>query len=427
MLTGMALVVSATTALAAPGDADQTFGIAGFVATDLNGADDGHGAAVQHDGKIVVAASSRDGSRFVVLRYSTEGALDTSFSGDGVATTSFGRQASSFASDVAVQPDGTIVAVGATSRRAQRIAVVRYLPDGSLDPSFSGDGKVTTSIRSGGNSAAFAVAIRPDGRIVVAGTSGRSSVGRWDEDVALARYLPDGALDASFSGDGKLTTSFGGTEERATAIAIQADRKIVVAGASSSGSRRGPYRWAVARYLPGGALDGSFARDGRLTTSFGAKGDDWANDLALQPGDGRIVVVGMAESAARSSFGIARYLPDGTLDASFSADGKVRTSFGSLGEQAEGVVIQGDGRIVVAGNRFVEAPDGTWSHVALARYVPGGILDDTFSGDGRARASFSDSKGEYVVDLVLQADGNVVTAGTAFRETYDVMAARFET
>ena len=240
--------------------------------------------------------------------------------------------------------------------------------------------------------------------------------------MGLARYLPDGTLDASFSGDGMVTTSFGGSDERATAIAIQQDRRIVVAAAS--GPRRGPYRWAVARYLPGGALDRSFAGDGRLTMSFGSKGDDWANGLALQP-DGRIVVVGMAETAARSSFGLARYLPDGTLDASFASDGKRRTSFGSLGEQAEGVVIQGGGKIVVAGNRWVEGPDGSWSHVALARYLPDGTLDDTFGGDGRVQASFSEASGEYVADLVLQDDGKVTVAGTAFRANYDVMVARF--
>ena len=188
------------------------------------------------------------------------GDLDVSFSGDGKQTTDFGG--SDAAAAVAVQADGKIVVAGSSGGD---FALARYGADGALDPSFSGDGMVTTDL--GGTDAGQAVAIQADGRIVVAGSSGG--------DFALARYSPGGVLDTSRTTD--LGAADGGT-----ALAIQADGRIVVSGTSGG-------NFALARYDAQGVLDTSFSGDGKQTTDFG--GLDSSNDVAIRA-DGAIVVVG---------------------------------------------------------------------------------------------------------------------------------------
>ena len=154
------------------------------------------------------------------------GDLDVSFSGDGKQTTDFGG--SDLAAAVAVQADGKIVVAGSSDGN---FALARYGVDGALDPSFSGDGLVTTDI--GGTDDGQGVAIQPDGKIVVAGGS--------EGNFALARYTTGGGLDPSFSGDGKQTTDFG-LEDRATAVALQADGRIVVGGIVRRRFRAGSVR-----------------------------------------------------------------------------------------------------------------------------------------------------------------------------------------
>ncbi len=219
------------------------------------------GVTLQGDGKIVVAGNAtRDpGEHFALARYNPNGSLDTSFSGDGKQTTDFGGFGQDGATGVALQGNGKIVAVGSTGRHpSSDFALARYNPDGSLDTSFSGDGRQTTDF--GGLDTATGVALQGDGKIVV--------VGRGDaRDFALARYNPDGSLDTSFSGDGKQTTDFFGGIDEATGVALQGDGKMVVVGRA----RRRDF--ALARYNPNGSLDTSFSGDGKQTTDFFGNSD----------------------------------------------------------------------------------------------------------------------------------------------------------
>ena len=167
------------------------------------------------------------------------GDLDLTFSGDGKQTTDFGYGANSAAATVR-QPDGKIVAVGQVSASdASDFALVRYNPNGSHDTSFSGDGRQTTNL--GGNDGANAVALQSNGKIIVAGSDG--------DDFALARYNPNGSLDTTFSGDGKQTTDFGGFFERANGVALQGDGKIVAVGVGQGPNQTDDF--ALARYLGG--------------------------------------------------------------------------------------------------------------------------------------------------------------------------------
>ncbi len=255
---------------------------------------------------------------FSAAAQAAPGDLDPTFSGDGKQTTDFGFGSGSAAATVR-QPDGKIVAVGSTFGS---IALARYNPDGTLDTSFSGDGRQITNFES--SAEANAAALQPDGKIVVVG----SGFGGSSQDFMLARYNPNGSLDTTFSGDGTQTTDFGTPEvsvaDDAHAVAIESGGKIVVTGSTGTLTAS---NFALARYNPNGSLDTSFSGDGKQITGFGAETNDQANGVALQ-GDGKIVVAGSTSSFGGSDFALARYNPNGSLDTSFSGDGKQTTDFG---------------------------------------------------------------------------------------------------
>jgi uncharacterized delta-60 repeat protein len=290
----------------------------------------------------------------VIARYNPNGTLDTTFSGDGKQRTDFGSGADE-ATGVAVQGDGKIVVVGGGGVDGEGFldfAVARYNPNGSLDTSFSGDGKQRTDL--GGDDEASGVALQPNGKIVAVGTGGGGPEN--PPAFALARYNPNGSLDTTFSGDGKQTTDFGYT---ANGVALQANGKIVAVGHARPGD------FGLARYNPNGSLDTTFSGDGLQTTDFGFGADDEATGVALQ-GDGKIVAAGYASGGATGGdFALARYNPNGTLDSSFSGDGRRRTDFGG-NDRANGVALQANGRIVLAGDGL--GPDQT-RDFALARYL----------------------------------------------------------
>src|SRR6185295_1555065 len=350
---------------------------------------------------------------FALARYNANGSLDASFSGDGRQTTDFGQFEE--VSGVALQSDGKIVAVGrtggcqcSTSPMPDDFALARYNANGSLDTSFSGDGKQTTTFRPHGlddSDVPTAVALQGDGKIVVAGYSFNGT----DYDFALARYNPNGTLDTSFSGDGRQTTDFAAGDDRAAGMVLQANGKVVVAGRAGDD-------FALARYNPNGSLDTTFSGDGKQTTDFGDS--DGANAVGLQA-DGRIVTVGFTGVGNTSAFALARYTANGSLDTTFSGDGKQVTDFGGF-DGANGVAIKSTGRIVAAGR------GGVNGDFALARYNPSGSLDISFSGDGKQTTDFGGG-GEHANAVALQGDGNIVAAGNALGAdgTRDFALARY--
>ena len=378
--------------------------------------DSGNAVAVQADGKIVVAGDSTSGGTFdfALSRYNADGSLDTSFSGDGRQTTDFGEGESAYA--VAIQVNGKIVAAGVThSATGSAFALARYNADGSLDPSFSGDGKQTTEL--GGGAELAGLTSQTDGKIVVAGDTGGGGA-----DFAIARYNTDGSLDSSFSGDGKQTTDFYGDHDYAFGIAIEPDGKLVAAGYTGDPAAQKDY-FAVARYKTDGSLDPSFSGDGKQTTDFGAQYQA-AYGVAIQS-DGRIVATGESSS---DGFALARYNTDGSLDPSFAGGGTQTTSLGACipfigcySSTARGVAIQPGGAIVAAG--YVSTPS---SGFALARYGANGSLDASFSGDGEQTTGFGDaSAGAYGV--ALQPDAKIVAAGTVSTSDRDFGLARYKT
>jgi uncharacterized delta-60 repeat protein len=338
------------------GSLDTTFDGDGKVTTDFAGGfDEARGVAIQGDGKLVAAGSANlPGTDFALARYNTDGSLDTTFDGDGKVTTDFaGGNDQAF--DVAIQADGKIVAAGGGDVSGTRdFDLARYNTDGSLDITFDGDGKVITDF-AGGFDQAFDVAIQADGKIVAGGGASVSGT----EDFALARYNTDGSLDTTFDGDGKVTTDLAGSTDEVSAVAIQADGKILAAGIADVS---GDLEFALARYNTDGSLDTTFDGDGKVTTDF-AGSIDQAFDVAIQA-DGKIVAAGRATSG-NDEFGLARYNNDGSLDTIFSGDGKVTTDFAGGNDQAFAVAIQADKKIVAAGGIRVAAD----INFGLARYM----------------------------------------------------------
>lgn len=323
---------------------------------------------------------------------SAPGDLDRTFDNDGKAVAGFGEGPIA----VAIQPDGKIVVVGniLPAVGPRDFALVRFNPNGSLDNTFGSAGKVITNFgkgSGGGGSgatsydAATAVAIQKDGKIVVAGYSNVDNKEFLAFDFAIARYKPDGTLDKTFGADGKVTTDFkNGSNDKAFAIAIQKDGKIVLTGVSPHTS--GSDDFALARYNLNGTLDKTFNGSGKVITDFGSVEE--ARAVAIQA-DGKIVAAGPTTATHRSvDFGLARYNPNGTLDRTFGHNGRVVTDFkNDSGDEAYSMALQSNGKIVVVG---LFTPDSATFDFAVARYTTRGKLDKTFSGDGKVITDFAE-------------------------------------
>jgi uncharacterized delta-60 repeat protein len=384
----------------------------------------GSSLAIQPDGKIVAAGQAfnpnTNNRDFALARYNSNGTLDSSFDGDGIQTTDF-FGGDDFASSLAIQPDGKIVVAGvANNTNHSNFALARYNSNGSLDNSFSGDGKHITDFK-GGNDIASSLAIQPDGKIVVAGQAFNPDAN--NSDFALARYNSNGSLDNSFDGDGKLTDFYLAGNTRFTAIAIQPDGKIIAAGQAFN-LNTGNNDFALARYNSNGTLDSTFSGDGKLTTDFGF--DEFATSLAIQ-GDGKIVVAGGVHNDGSNyyDFALARYNSNGSLDNSFDGDGKLTTDFFGSDDYATSLAIQTDGKIVAAGQAY--NPNTTSYEFALARYNSNGSLDSSFDGDGMQTTDFGSD--DYATSLAIQTDGKIVAAGQAYNSyypaNYDFALARY--
>jgi uncharacterized delta-60 repeat protein len=409
------LIISPHIALAAAGDLDSTFGIGGKVTTDLKRSTDiANAVAVQADGKLVVVGQTYKNNDFsnedfAVARYNTNGTLDSTFGAMGRVRTDFPGLAA-VPSAVVIQPDGKIVVAGGAFPLftfAGDFKVVRYNPNGSLDRSF-GSGGIVTTFFPGDGSYAFAVALQSDGKIIAAGTDfvDFNPGDMSDTDFALARYNPDGSLDTTFGNGGTVTTDFFGTEDDVFSVLIQPDGKIVAVGSANDPANF--YDFAAVRYLSNGAIDMTFGVAGKVTTDFGDRGFDRAQSAALQA-DGKIVAAGFATSVdgISENFAVARYTSSGVLDTTFSGDGRTQIDFGSCCQDAWQVLLQSDGKIVTVGFPNSESSD---SDFLLARLNSTGSLDTTFGIGGKVRTSFGNLNGGAQGGL-LQADGKIVAVG----------------
>ena len=359
---------------AAPGSLDPTFGTGGKVFTALStNSCRAKGIAVQPDGRIVLAGS--DGS-FALARYQPGGGLDSTFGNGGKVITSLGGY--SGANALTLKSDGKIVAAGFSSAQ---FAVVRYLPNGTPDPGFGIGGAVVTPV---GNADFFtAVAVQSDGRIVAGGYSERSDGGGYE--FALVRYLADGSLDGSFGNGGKVTTYFGPQGSGLTDMALQGDGKILAAGGTSNPT----LDFTLVRYRPDGSLDADFGSGGRVTTDFNGYYDS-ASAMTLQS-DGKILLAGnVAATTGPDQFAVVRYLTNGGLDPGFGTGGKTKFALGSRSDRATAIAVRPDGRIFVAGLSLLPT---SYFAFGLAGLRADGSLDEGFGTGGKvvSRMGYADA------------------------------------
>ena len=332
---------------------------------------------MQSNRRIVLAGGGAAAGSFCVARLLPDGRLDTTFRTTGKRTIGFGRpNESAFAA--ALQPDGKIVLAGDSNLR---VAVARLNPNGSLDSTFSGDGKLIFSW--GPISRAMAVVVMPSGKLLLAGFSGPEG-----GNIEVSRLQPGGALDAGFGVAGRASIDFGGTEF-GLAMALQANGRILVAGRSLAAGA------VVVRLRANGALDPDFDGDGRVVLPGGGS----ANAVLVQP-DRKIVVAG---TTSTSRMAITRLNPNGSLDTAFGANGTTTVDFGSIDDFANAAVLQPDGKIVVCG--YSQGDED----IAVVRLGPDGSLDATFGSAGKATAGFGVAT--FGNAVALQANGRIVVAG----------------
>jgi len=427
VITAVALVLMAVTSLgpspaasqagrSRPGTLDRSFGTGGVVLTDDAGSHDvARDVLVLPDGRLVTAGfwGRTDGDRNTfdlgLARYDQHGRLDPTFGGDGRVATEFLPGGYEEALAVLPGPRGSVIAVGTAfppSGTDPRFALARYLPDGRLDPAFGEGGKVTTS--AGQLTFATAAAVQADGRIVVAGYGEDWSL-RTSPYMVLARYLPDGALDPTFGDGGIVTTTLADDPRsmaRANDVAVARDGSIVAVGYVAVPETND---WAVARFRDDGSPDLRFGDAGLTRVSLGDGTFEEAAAVALLPGGG-IALVGYHEG----SWNLARLRADGTLDRRFGDGGTVRS------------IASGDPSDIVAdahGNLLVTGFGAT-----LRRFQRDGLPDRRFGNDGVA--TLATPSGEAAA-IAIQPDGAIVIAGASYgyppdSETWtDVLVARY--
>ena len=336
------------------------------------------------------------------------GTLDSDFDADGKVTTDFNMKADEGRA-LAIQADQKIVVAGISHNGTDNdFALVRYNIDGTLDNSFGDNGKVVTDINN--NDFVHAVVVQPDGKIIVAGHTFPGA----NYDITLVRYNADGTLDNSFSEDGIVFINVG-NEDQCRSVALQGDGKIIAAGFHNNGTDKD---FTVVRFTSGGSLDESFGDHGIVTTTIGAA-DETAEFVTIQS-DGKIILAGYYDNGSDNDIAVVRYNSDGELDNTFGEDGIVKTPVGSAGDVATSVVMQGNGKILVAGYY----DNGLDRDVVILRYNTDGSLDDSFGADGINTLSVGEGV-DYTEDLVLQPDGKILVTGYTFNGAdYDLFLLR---
>jgi uncharacterized delta-60 repeat protein len=333
------------------------------------------------------------------------GDLDPTFSGDGLAYATFADGAQGFAGALAA--DGSFVVAG---HAGPRLAVARFTPDGSLDPSFGGDGKITLSIGEG-SSQANDVLVQEDGRIAVAAYG----VAGGQPSFFVVRLDPDGTRDRTFGVAGVAVTSFAAGPATAWGIAEQAGGQLLVTGGA------GP-EIAVVRYTSTGALDPTFSGDGWLTFSAGLEAEDEGADIAAAP-DGKVVVAASADG--NTGFLVARFDANGVPDPTFRAAGYAIVRVGE-NDTATSVIVRPNGQVVLGG--YTTPAGGTCCEMVLVGLGLGGGRLTYFGGGDGVAESVPGTGWALLFSLVRTPNDGVVAVGTGGETpaTQDLVVAQFD-
>jgi uncharacterized delta-60 repeat protein len=356
-------------------------------------------------------------------RLMAAGDLDPTFGGGtGRVTAYFGKEWNAVAEDVAVQANGKTVVAGylwrydAKRRPLYQMAIARFHVDGSVDRQFGSDGsgKIVWSVGDIDEGQARAVAIQPDGKIVVAGKAG---VGKEDA-MAVVRFNPNGSFDKTFDRDGRVTVRINDSE--AHDLALQKDGKIVVVGTDYSGFFNANDDFAAIRLNPNGSLDKTFDGDGKATVKMGAQDRalavaiDYSGTPSTNANYGKIVLAGEYRTENFTQYAIARLTTGGKLDTGFAQNGWTRASFKAYNMSiARGVVVQPNGKIVIAGSGGNRSSLNSFQFIMM-RFDKNGRIDPIFGTAGLAETGFGGADDAF--DVIVSADDGLIVGGRVNRK-----------
>jgi uncharacterized delta-60 repeat protein len=393
---------------------DASFDVDGKVMTEFGTYNSAINAlALQPDGKIIAAGATFNTASYFQLaltRYHSNGSLDTTFGNGGKVTSNLPGLKLSLCS-VVVQSDGKILGAGIIYNNYydSQAILVRYNADGSPDSAFGTDGML---IRDNANISA--IALQPDGKILAAGFTFENAL---DKDILVVRYNVDGSVDTSFGNSGKATSSVG-NRDFANAIALQPDGKIVVAGYVYTSETGYATNYCLVRYSGDGVQDLGFGTDGMVIIDIDES--DEASSIKIQP-DGKIVFSGLSSDTGSETYILGRLMADGTLDNNFGTAGLVS---GQGAGMAKSITLQSDGKLILAGS----APNEGSHMIGLMRFHQNGSVDTNFGNNGSACTVFMSSSKANA--LLVQPDSKIIIggeAGTTFGGNYkpDFALARY--
>jgi uncharacterized delta-60 repeat protein len=403
----LALIYFIPFACISQGTLDPSFGTGGITITDFGGIyDEALAMVLQSDGKIILGGECYNSEwNFALARYNSNGTLDATYGTAGkVMTDMYGGVDEIYS--MALQPDGKLIAAGLCEFAGTiSIAIARYKTNGNLDSTFGVNGKVNTLV--GNDSRASAVEIQPDGKIIIAGCTNYGQ----NSDFIIARYKTNGNLDSTFGTNGIVVTSVVAGEDFAQALALQTDGKIIGGGYAYNGTDDD---FALARYNSNGSLDNTFGTGGKVITDID-NGYNRLFDILIQP-DGKIVAAGCMFVV------LSRYNTDGSLDNSFGTAGKVNFQVDGLASYATSIILESDGKFLIA----IRSNNGAGSdHLNLAKCNADGSLDASFGTAGIVTTTVSSGR-DFAYSIILQPDSNVLLGGTTNAEADgDFIVARY--
>jgi len=403
---------------------------AGKLLTSFGNSNDVAQAMVlQPDGKVVQIGhcnASTNGSvlSVCIARFLPNGTPDTSFNGSGQIKATYSGATEFGPVAAALRGDGKLVVAGrCVPGNASAFCLLRFTSNGALDTSFGNSGFAHGGAFASGGQTAYSMTLQPDGKIIIVG----SCQGASSYDFCIQRFLPDGGLDTSFnnSATSSSVVDMNGNTDFANAVVVQSDGKIVVVGGCSNGA---VYLYCAIRFLTGGGVDSGFGQSGK----FIAVASGGAQAVAMQP-DGKLLLGGQCSHQVgqftKGDFCVLRISGGGALDASFGSNGQALTTVGNYGNSINSIVVQTDGRIVLAGRcgTLTGAAD-----ICVQRLLPEGTLDATFNSTGVAITPIG-SGGFYFLyepraSVALQPDGRILVSSSCpgGNGDYDFCSVRYD-